>query len=48
MATGTEKDEVVQLFEGYKVEHPTSSLTLPQFQQVRINANCRIVSVQHL
>jgi len=31
---GVDLDEVAQLFEGYKQEHKTSTLTLPQFRQV--------------
>jgi len=34
MATETEVDEVARLFEAYKLEHETSTLTLPQFRQI--------------
>jgi hypothetical protein len=32
--TDGEIDEVARMFEAYKIEHTTSSLTLPQFRQV--------------
>ena len=35
MATEAALDAVAQLFEAYKQEHKTSTLTLPQFRQVR-------------
>jgi hypothetical protein len=34
-------DEVAHLFEAYRREHVTSSLTLPQFRQVRLLRTAR-------
>ncbi len=39
----TEVDEVAQLFEAYKLEHETSTLTLPQFRQVGAEQKPRAV-----
>ena len=36
MGTEAAPDEVAHLFEAYRREHVTSSLTLPQFRQVRL------------